>query len=152
MPAQTGRTNAKYIGVFLKDSGGTLRDITPYCDNVGTVGLKYDESDVTAFSDGTKNIVIGRPEAPIKIGGPFDTVLHGYLTGVNGVQTPLTLDIRVGIRQTWVSGEPEFGLSSSATSGYLVSSYLPNLDSMTWTAMLNVIGPTAPAWGTTARV
>jgi len=151
MTANAGRTNAKYIQVYLDNVSGTLTEITAYCNTVGSVGLAYEESDVTAFSDGSKNIVIGRPEAPLTIGGPFDTVSHTQLNAINGLQVPLSLDIRVGVRHAWEAGEPQFGITSSSTVGYLLSSYMVNLDDMTWTAMLNVFGPTAPAWGTAAE-
>lgn len=128
-----------------------MTDITPYVNTVGTVGLKYDSLDVTAFSDGVKNIVIGQPEAPLTIGGPFDSVFHAIAITLNGSQTPRMLDIQVGIRAAWEASAPQFGITKSATSGYLMSEYLPNLDNMTWTATLNVFGPTAPAWGTSSE-
>lgn len=149
MAAQTGRTNAKHITVKLDDSGGTLNDISAYVNDISQPGLEYDTTDVTAFSDGVTNVTIGRPSAPIQIGGPFDTVMHGYAIGVNGGTTPLSFDIEIGIRHAWESGEPQFGITQSATSGYLMHSY--KTDGVTWTAMLDVFGPTAPAWGTAAE-
>ena len=151
MTANTGRTNSKHIGVFLDNSSGTLTDITAYCNTVGTIGLTYDTQDVTAYSDGSKNIVIGQPSASLTIGGPFDTVIHAHMIAVNGAVVPLTLDIRVGIRHEWEAGEPQFGITSSATSGYLCHSYTVDLNANTWTATLDVFGPTAPAWGTAAE-
>jgi len=151
MTAQTGRTHAKHIKFYLDDSGGTLTDLTAYVNNVGTVGLTYDTQDVTAFSDGVKNVVIGHPAAPLTIGGPIDTVVHAHMIAINGGVTPLSLDIRIGCRQGWESGEPQFGITSSSTSGYLVHSYQPDFNAKTWTAMLDVFGPTAPGWGTSAE-
>ena len=151
MTANTGRTNSKHIGVFLDNSSGTLTDITAYCNTVGTIGLTYDTQDVTAYSDGSKNIVIGQPSASLTIGGPFDTVIHAHMIAINGAVVPLTLDIRVGIRHAWEAGEPQFGITSSATSGYLCHSYTVDLNANTWTATLDVFGPTAPAWGTAAE-
>lgn len=149
MAAQTGRTNAKHIGVFVDNNAGTLTDITAYCNSIGTIGLNYETTDVTAFSDGVKNVTIGQPEAPITLGGPFDTTAHTHLAAIDGLSVPLTLDIRIGIRQAWVSGEPQFGITSSATSGYVCHSY--TTDGVTWSAIFNVFGPTAPAWGNTAE-
>jgi hypothetical protein len=151
MTAQTGRTNAKHITVKLDNSGGTLTDISAYTNNVGTVGLNFDSTDVTAFSDGVKNVTIGQPEAPLTIGGPFDTVSHAQMIAINGGATPLSLDIQIGIRHAWESGEPQFGISSSATSGYLMTGYTIDPQAQTWTATLNVFGPTAPAFGTAAE-
>lgn len=151
MTAQTGRTHAKHIKVYLDNSGGTLTDITAYTNNVGTIGLTYETQDVTAFSDGVKNIVIGQPTAPLTIGGPFDTTIHTHMTGINGVATPLSLDIQIGIRHTWEAGEPQFGITSSATVGYLCHSYTVDIGANTWSAQLDVYGATAPAWGTAAE-
>jgi len=151
MTANTGRTHAKHITVKLDNSGGTLTDITAYTNNIGTIGLNYETQDVTAFSDGVRNIVIGQPTAPLTIGGPFDTVIHSQMTGINGAVTPLSLDIQIGIRHAWESGEPQFGITSSSTSGYLVHGYTVDMQNNTWSAQLNVFGATAPAWGTSAE-
>lgn len=151
MTAQTGRTNAKHITVKLDNSGGTLTDITAYVNTIGSVGLEYDKTDVTAFSDGVKNITIGQPMAPLEIGGPFDTVIHSHMTGINGASTPLSLDIQIGIRHAWEAGEPQFGITSSSSSGYLCHSYTVDPANMTWKAQLDVFGATAPEWGTSAE-
>jgi hypothetical protein len=151
MTAQTGRTHAKHITVKLDNAAGTLTDITAYVNSIGTVGLAYDSQDVTAFSDGAKNIVIGQPGAPLTIGGPFDTVSHAQLIAINGAATPLSLDIQIGIRHAWEAGEPQFGITSSASVGYLCHSYTVDMSANTWTAQLDVFGATAPAWGTAAE-
>lgn len=151
MTAQTGRTHAKHITVKLDNSGGTLTDITPYVNSIGTVGLTYETQGVTAFSDGVKNIVIGQPSAPLTIGGPFDTVMHAHAIAINGATTPLSLDIQIGIRHAWEAGEPQFGITSSSTSGYVMHSYMVDIASNTWSAQLDVFGSTAPAFGTAAE-
>jgi hypothetical protein len=151
MAALTGRTHAKHITVKLDNSGGTLTDITPYTNTIGSVGLTFDTQDVTAFSDGSKNIVIGQPTASLAIGGPFDTVIHAQMIAINGVATPLSLDIQIGVRAAWEAGAPQFGISSSASSGYLCHSYMVDMGANTWSATLDVFGPTAPAWGVAAE-
>ena len=151
MAAQAGRTNSKHVTVLLDNTGGTLTDISAYVNQIGTVGLTYESQDTTAFSDGSTNVTIGQPTADLSIGGPFDTVSHAQMIAINGVMTPLSLDIRVGIRQAWESGEPQFGITSSSTIGYVMTSYIPDLNAMTWTATLSVFGATAPAWGTSAE-
>jgi hypothetical protein len=151
MTANTGRTHAKHITVKLDNSGGTLTDISAYVNSIGTVGLSYETQDVTAFSDGSKNIVIGQPSAPLTIGGPFDTTIHSHLTGINGTGLPLSLDIQIGIRHAWESGEPQFGITSSASVGYVCHSYTVDMSANTWSAQLDVFGATAPAWGTAAE-
>ena len=147
----TGRTHSKFITVKLDNSGGTLTDITAYVNNVGTIGLQYESQDVTAFSDGAKNIVIGQPTASLTIGGPFDTVIHAQMIAINRAVTPLSLDIQFGVRAAWTNGDPQFGITSSATSGYLCHSYTVDPQANTWSAVLDVFGATAPAFGTAAE-
>lgn len=154
MTALTGRTHAKHIQVYIDNAAGTLTEITAYCNTIGTVGLTYDKQDVTAYSDGTKNIVIGQPAAPLTIGGPFDTALHTIMTALNGRQTPpLAFDIRIGIRAAWEAGAPQFGISGVGgnTQGYLVHSYTVDMAQNTWSAQLDVFGAVAPAWGSAAE-
>jgi hypothetical protein len=148
MTAQSGRTNSKYISFYLDNSSGTLTDLTPYTKNIGTVGLTFEEQDVTAYSDGVRNVTIGRADAPLSITFQMDTVVYAHLIALNR-NTPLSLDIRIGIRHAWESGEPVFGISSSATSGYLLKDLTMNdTDIM---ASFVVFGSTAPDWATTAH-
>jgi hypothetical protein len=151
MTALTGRTHAKHIKVYIDSIAPTLTDVTAYVNTVGTIGLTYDAQDVTAFSDGTKNIVIGQPGAPLTIGGPFDSVGHAIFIAINGSAVPLSLDIQIGMRAAWESGAPQFGITSSASSGYLMTGYTVDMGANTWSAQLDVFGATAPAWGSTAE-
>ena len=151
MTANTGRTHAKHITVKLDNSGGTLTDISAYVNSIGTVGLSYESQDVTAFSDGVKNIVIGQPTAALTIGGPFDTTIHSHMAAIDGAVTPLSLDIQIGIRHAWESGEPQFGITSSSTSGFICTAYSVDISSMKYSATFNVIGGIAPALGTAAE-
>jgi len=146
MPAATGRTNAKHIGFWLDNSSGTLTDLTAYTKNVNTFGLTFEEQDVTAYNDGSMNVTIGRPSAPLTVTFQWDTVVFAHLIALSNV-TPLSLDIRVGIRQAQVTGEPCFGISSSATSGYLIKDITATDTEIT--ATFNVFGATAPGWATT---
>jgi hypothetical protein len=153
MPAQTGRTHSKWLGVFLNNAAGALTDLSSYVNTVSQFGLTYDTQDTTAFADAIKNIVLGQPGAPITLGGPIDTVIitHFAIAGINGSNTPLSLDLRIGIRQSWVAGEPQFGLTKSSTSGYVCTAFTVDPGANTWSASLDVFGPTAPAFGTGAE-
>lgn len=151
MTAQTGRTHSKWLTVLLNNSSGALTDLSAYVNTVGQFGLTYQTSDVTAFSDAIVNIVLGQPGAPITLGGPIDTVIITHFSNINGAVTPLSLDLRMGIRHSWESGEPQFGLTKSSTSGYLCSSFMVDPVANTWSATLDVFGPTAPAFGTGAE-
>jgi hypothetical protein len=150
----TGRTNAKWIQVFLDNSAGVLTEITAYVSSVGTLGLTYDTTDVTAYGDFVKNFTVGQPGAPLSITGPFDTTLYAQLIGYSaaGLQTSsndaLSFDVRIGIQHAWTTGEPTFGITESKTSGYQITSYVVDTSSMTWTATLEVLGSAAPNWST----
>ena len=149
MAANTGRTHSKWCTVKLDDPGGTLTDISAYVNTIGQVGVTYDTSDVTAFSNAVKNIVLGQGAAPITLGGPLDTVIITHIAAINGANTPLSMDIQFGIRQARQSGEPQFGITSSSTSGYLCTSF--TTDGATWSATFDVYGGTTPAFGTSAE-
>ena len=151
MTAQTGRTHSKWMTVKADNSSGTLTDITAYVNNVGQFGLTYDTQDVTAFPDAVKNIVTGQPGAPITLGGPIDTTIITHMAAINGGNTPLTLDLQMGIRHAWEAGEPQFGITSSATSGYLCFGFTVDPSANTWSAQFDMFGATAPAFGTAAE-
>jgi len=150
MPANTGRTHSKYVKFLVDNSSGVLTDLTAYTNTVGAVGLTYDLQDVTSFSDSVKNVVQGQPVGALTVGGPIDTVVITHMQAIVGLNVPLSLDIRLGIRQAWDT-EPQFGLTMSATSGYLCNSFMVDPVANTWTATFDVFGPTAPAWGNAAE-
>ena len=161
MTAQTGRTVSKWTKFCVDDSSGTLREIP--VSSINGVGLDYDEVDMTAFSDAIHGVLLNHPNCTIDITGPFDTTAaaaigvgvsgsHTVLNGIAGGNTPLTLDIRIGIRHEWENGEPQFGITSSATNGFLCKSYTVNPDDGTYSASFVMFaGSTAPAWGTAAE-
>lgn len=149
MAAQTGRTNWHFTGFFLDNSSGTLTDLTAYTKDVGNVGPQFDTTDVTAFSDGAKNVTVGIPAIPLTITFVFDTVVITHLSALSP-QTPLSLDIRYGIRQTYTAGEPQFGISMTSTSGYVLTGFqAQGVESVV--ATFDVYGATAPAFGTAAE-
>jgi len=153
MTANSGRTHSKWLTVKINNAAGALTDVSAYVNTVGQFGLTYDTQDVTAFLDAIKNIVLGQPGAPITLGGPIDTVIvtHFAVAGITGSNTPVSLDLEMGIRHAWEAGEPQFGMTKSSTSGYLVSSFMVDPVANTWSATLDVFGPTAPAFGTGAE-
>jgi hypothetical protein len=151
MAANTGRTHSKWLQVFLDNAAGTLTDISAYVNTVGQFGKTYDTQDVTAFANAVKNIVLGQPGAPITLGGPIDTVIITHMAAINGAVTPLSLDLRMGIRQAWEAGEPQFGITSSATSGYLCFGFTIDPVANTWAAQFDVFGGTSPEIGTAAE-
>lgn len=162
----TGRTVAKWVRFRVKDSGGTLREIP--VSSVSVVGLVYDMQDLTAFQDAIKGALPGQPDAPIEIKGPFDISAaqaaagsatapalsgsHTVLAPIAGGNTPLTLDVWFGMRQYWTTGEPQFGITSSSTDGYVCSEYTVDPGKMEYSAKFNLYpGSASPAWGTAAE-
>lgn len=151
--AQTGRSVSRWTDIYLDDSGGTLRKLSGV-KTISGLGLNFPIEDVTALSDAVKNGLPNTPEAQIEIGGKLDNTAsigtHIVLSGVNGLSVPLTFDVRFGIQHAWEAGEPQWGITSSATSGMLVTKYEVDQE-LNFTATLIVMGPTAPAWGTAAE-
>lgn len=132
------------------------------------MGVVYEEQDLTALQDAVKGSLPGMPDAPIEITGPFSNLAaqgasasgvvpalsgsHTVLSAINGVCTPLSLDIQLGIRHTWETGEPQFGISQSATSGYLCVSYTVDPSTMEYSAKFVLYpGSSLPAFGTAAE-
>ena len=159
MATQTGRTVSKWVDFIVDDSGATLRSIP--VNSVNGVGLSYDEMEVTAFQEAIKNVLPGHADCVINISGPFDNSVaaaagtlsgsHTILSAIDGGVTPLSLDIQIGMRHAWESGEPQFGMTATATSGFLCMNYSVNLDDTSYSATFRVMGGVAPAWGTTAE-
>jgi hypothetical protein len=159
MASATGRTTFKHLQFLIHD-GTALRNIP--INSLSAVGVTYDEADLTAFQDAVRGRLPSMPDAPIEIGGPWDTSAvgaapalsgsHTVLNALNGVMTPRSLDIRIGIRATAEADSPQFGITSSATSGYIVTNYIVNLQEGTYTARLVLFpGSALPAWGVTAE-
>ena len=154
MTTQYGRTTNRWVAFKIDDSAGTLRQIL--VNSINGLELAYEEKDLTAFQDAIKGVLLGQPDFSCEIGGPFDTTAntgsHTVLNGVNGLNTPLSFDVQVGMRHAWEAGEPQFGLTKAAGSGYLVTSYIVNPAEMTYTAELRLFpGSVLPAWGTAAE-
>ena len=160
MTANTGRTTSKWVSFNVDDSAGTLRTIP--VDSINGVGLTFDEVELTAFQDAIKGVLPAHPDCTITITGPFDTSAaaaagtlsgsHTVLSGINGGVTPLTLDVQVGIRHAWESGEPQFGITSSAANGFLCTDYQVDVNAGKYSAKFRVYpGSVAPAWGTAAE-
>lgn len=161
MTANTGRTVFKYVTMNVDDSGSTLRTIP--ISGLSVVGLVYDEvADVIAWQDAVKSALPGQPDAPIEVSGPWDTTAaqsagtlsgsHTILSGLPGLMTPLTVDIKFGVRHTWEADEPQFGITATAANGYICTSYTVDPGTMTYSARFVLYpGSAAPAWGVAAE-
>lgn len=154
MTVQTGRTVSKWVTFNVDDSSGNVREIA--VDSINGLGLNYPETDLTAFTDAIKGALPNTPECVISITGPWDSTAstgsHTVLSAINGLNTPLTLDVQIGVRHAWESGEPQFGITSSATAGFLCRNYNVDPSEMKYSAEFYMFpGSTAPAWGTSAE-
>lgn len=158
MTAKTGRTSTKWCRFNVDDSAGTLRTIP--VDSINGIGLDYDTLESTSFMDTIKTSLPTIANCTITISGPFDTTAaqtagtmsgsHTVLYNLPGGATPLSLNIEFGMRQTFESGEPTFGLTSTAANGFLCRSYKVDPSTGKYTAEFYVAtGSAIPAWGTT---
>jgi len=168
MTALTGRTVSRWVNFCIEDSGQTMREIP--INSLSVCGISYEEQDLTAFQDAVKGALPGMPDAPIDITGPWDcspavsasasgvvpnlSGSHTILSGIVGLSVPLSLDVQIGIRATWETGAPQFGISASTnTSGYLCTAYTVDLSNMTYSASFRLFpGSDLPAWGTEIEV
>jgi len=153
MTALTGRTVSKYVA--FKYGDGTLMN-SMVINSINGVGLTYDEVDLTAFMDAVKGVLPNTPDFALSISGPLDTtasMTHAKLSADAGGITPRSFDIQIGIRAAWEDGAPQFGISASATSGLLCTSYVVDPGASSYTATFRMFpGSSAPAWGTVAEV
>jgi hypothetical protein len=152
MTANTGRTVSRWTA-FLFSDGSNMRELP--VDTINGVGLTYEEVELTAFMDAIKGALPNTPDCQIDISGPFDTTAnsaHAVLSAANGAVTPRSLDVQVGIRHDWESGEPQFGITASSTSGFICTNYVVDVNTGKYTAKFRLVsGSSAPAWGTAAE-
>ena len=163
MTVNTGRTVTKWDKFQIYDSGATLRDLN--IKTIVGVGLDFAEVDLTAAKDPVGSGLPGIPVVKIKItcvwgteaaqaasgsgAAPAFSGSHTVLSALAGGVTPLTVAFYRGVRHYWTSGEPVFGLSASAPSGFLVRNYIVNGNECSADLIVNA-GSAAPAWGTSA--
>lgn len=160
MAANVGRTVKRFTNFIVHDTAGVLRAIP--VDSINGVGLNYPEVDLTAFQDAIKGALPDTPECVLDITGPLDSSAasaspalsgsHTVLAPLAGGVTPLSVDVQIGIRHPWEAGEPQFGITKSATSGFLCTQYNVNPDTGKYSAKFVMFpGSAAPAWGVAAE-
>ena len=153
MATQTGRTVSRWVA-FLFSDGTAMRELP--VNSINGVGLDYPEAEMTAFMDAVTGVLPDTPSCVIEVTGVFDstatTGAHAVLSANVGAYSPRSLDVQFGIRHDWETGEPQFGITATTTSGFLCTAYSVNPDNMTFTARFNMYpGSSAPAWGTAAE-
>ena len=156
----TGRFSPRFSKFQIEDSGGALRDVP--ISSWGSIGLTYDELDVSSFQELVKSFLSGQATFSPQITGPFDNSVvatasttglvaalsgsHTVLQPLNGGLTPRAFGSYFGVLTYWTSGDPVFGADNSV----IVTDYQFNPDAGTYSCKLaHVSGGTAPAWGTT---
>ena len=77
----------------LDDSGGTLRDLSSYLNDV-SMPRDIETAETTTFgvSGSAKTYITGLTDATISISGLFDATADGYLAGVVGQAATLSFE------------------------------------------------------------
>ncbi len=155
MAAQTGRTVPDFTDLKLGAASGSMYSMK--IDNLGDVGLTYEEQDMSAWVDACKGVLVGKPDFSLDFGGPIDntatsgpsTLLRAWL----GQMTCLSFDVQPGVRHAWEAGEQQFGLTGvvASNSGVMVTKYVENGARYSATIRMIAGSATAPAWGTSAE-
>jgi hypothetical protein len=155
----TGRTSPRFSKLQIEDTGGVLRDVP--VNSFGSVGLTYDEVDVSALQELVKSFMSGQATFGLTISGPFDNSAavsasttglvaalsgsHTVLEPLNGGLTPRAFGIYFGVQAYWSTGDPVFGADNSI----IVTDYTVDPAAGTYSAKLaHVGGGTSPDWGT----
>jgi len=73
----------------LDDSGGTLRDISAFLEDV-SFPRSIETAETTTFGSSAKSYITGLTDATISISGKFDATADGYLAGVVGQAATLS--------------------------------------------------------------
>ncbi len=75
----------------VDDSGGTLRDLSAYLEEV-SFPRSIETAETTTFGNSAKTYITGLTDATISITGIFDSVADGYLAGVIGASATLSFE------------------------------------------------------------
>jgi hypothetical protein len=162
MTANVGRTAGKYVKFQIGDTNNVLRDIA--VNTFGGVGFTFAEQDVSALQDAITSVLTGLGSFSMTITGPYDTTVpiaasasgarpalsgsHPVLSALNGLNTPRSFGIYIGVQRDWTTNDPVFGASASV----IVSQYTVDPAAGTYSAKISTAGGRTgdPAWGTTA--
>ena len=139
----TGKTNAKFIRVWVDDETAALKDISADVTNVD-IPIAHEYADVSGYSDGVTNVTVGRPGNNVTMSGVFNNTAdysHDVLSAILGfVTTKTTLKIQIGILAAPSGTDPEF-LGEFYCVEYTVHGDL------TWDASFMPAGSALGVWG-----
>lgn len=123
--------------VFKVDnSGGTLTDISAYCDDV-TLPRSIETAETTTFgvTGGAKTYVTGLNDSTLSISGKFDSTVDAHLAGILGQEASVSFEYGPeGSTATYIKYTGEAIMTS-----YEVNS--PIGDVITFSAEFQVTGP-----------
>lgn len=85
--------HGKSAAFKLDDSGGTLRDLSAYLDDL-SFPRDIETAETTTFgvAGSAKTYITGLSDATISISGKFDATADGYLAGVIGQAATLSFE------------------------------------------------------------
>lgn len=75
----------------LDDSGGTLRDLSSYLEDI-SFPRSIDTAETSTFGSSAKSYIVGLTDATISLSGKFDATADGYLAGVVGQAATLSFE------------------------------------------------------------
>lgn len=119
--------------ITIQDSGGVARVISVYADTSG-IKRMIETAEVTVYADNQKKYIVGLTDATFSMGGPWDLLLDGYLTGI--IQYDPSRNIVYGPESN-TTGRVRYTFATIMTA-YDVSS--PVGDRVAWTGEFQVTG------------
>src|SRR5512146_362768 len=129
MAAQTGRTIPAFTVLKLGSAASDMQDMK--IDNLGDLGLDYEEVDMSAWSDAIKGALVGKPDFSLDFGGPVDnTATTGpstlLRTWIAAPYTLLSFDVQIGVRHAWEANEQQFGFTGviASNQGAILTRYV----------------------------
>jgi len=146
----TGKTHGRHVKIYIDATTATAPTVEMTCsvDNIGGVGLEYEDVDVTTLCNSVRQYLTGYADSQISLSGPFDntatTGAHTILSAAAGDDTGKTITVQIGIRTAPTTGDPEWA------GDYVCNSYMVDVaPEVRWTANFRPKpGASAPAWGT----
>ena len=73
----------------LDNSGGTLTDISAYCDNV-SFPQPIETAETTTFGSSSKSYIVGLKDSTISVSGKWDSTVDAHLAAVLGQSASLS--------------------------------------------------------------
>uniref|UniRef100_A0A6M3LCD3 Uncharacterized protein n=1 Tax=viral metagenome TaxID=1070528 RepID=A0A6M3LCD3_9ZZZZ len=139
----------KWMKIFIDDSGGTARDLTSQCMDVGDAPLEYDQIDVSAYEE-NKNYINGQGDSTLTFEFEFSptatTGSHTVLSGIVGGNTSRTVTLQYGNGAAATGGDPELE-GEMILPSYVVTAAKGEVQKIKATFKPGP-GAALPAWGT----